>query len=287
MNAGCGARRYPPAVALDMLVTEYHLKARREEIFAVVLVTSPAPWEDRREKFRGQWAKSMSLLAENTVGVQPKVVMRFVLGIPSPKKDRRAKLREEHSTHGDLVVFRCKDMEPEYEKGVSATTSKILHGVRWAVQQYTFDYFIRIGDDTYFRVDQFYKQVLHGDPLYPKEMAYIGHFVTTEHGKKYNATAKYGVSWWPHYAAGMGWVITYDMAEYIARYAHLLIDGAPEDAMVGLWLVGMKVQRIENPHFHNVQGKDAYAPCGEEDVLLHKMSISHWDQIDVRGIMAC
>ena len=32
--------------------------------------------------------------------------------------------------------------------------------MQWAVESFSFDYFVRLGDDSYFRPDEFYRQVL-------------------------------------------------------------------------------------------------------------------------------
>ena len=37
------------------------------------------------------------------------------------------------------------------EAGASATTQKVLLGMQWAVRRFDFDYFMRLGDDSYFR----------------------------------------------------------------------------------------------------------------------------------------
>ena len=43
---------------------------------------------------------------------------------------------------------------------MSATTEKVMYTMQWAVENFSFQYFARLGDDSYFRPDEFYRQVL-------------------------------------------------------------------------------------------------------------------------------
>ena len=56
-------------------------------------------------------------------------------------------------------LVQCLDMDDELnnhanwhvDAGPSATTQKVLLGMEWAVRRFDFDYFMKLGDDSYFR----------------------------------------------------------------------------------------------------------------------------------------
>lgn len=56
-------------------------------------------------------------------------------------------------------LVQCLDLDDELnthsnwhvEAGPSATTQKVLLGMQWAVRRFDFDYFMKLGDDSYFR----------------------------------------------------------------------------------------------------------------------------------------
>ena len=56
-------------------------------------------------------------------------------------------------------LIQCLDLDDELnthanwhvEAGPSATTQKVLLGMQWAVRRFDFDYFMKLGDDSYFR----------------------------------------------------------------------------------------------------------------------------------------
>lgn len=64
----------------------------------------------------------------------------------------------------------------------------------------------------------------------------------------------------------MGFIMTHDVAEFIATSAPYLHKGYPEDAVVGMWLAATHF-RVQ----HDTRFMDwAWKSCNEDSILIHK-----------------
>jgi hypothetical protein len=158
----------------------------------------------------------------------------------------------------------------------------VLYSIQWAVENYQFQYFARLGDDAYFRPEELYRQASAGN--LPSSQAIMGYFLPPfpyETGVGQNNNV---------YPSGMGFVLTYDVCAWISASAGMLVAGFPEDAVVGAWLAGTKVRYIHDPdRFHDADvGALGYMPCSDRDLLVHHMRTSaDWQRIDSSGVMHC
>ena len=124
----------------------------------VVVVTSPLQWLHRRELIRRQFSRNMQLISSNHT-----VVLRFAVGTVDLETSVLTEANREQDKKHDLLFLQCLDIDTALlgdahwgvDAGPSATTQKVLLPVEWAVKSYTFDFFMRLGDDSYFRVDRF------------------------------------------------------------------------------------------------------------------------------------
>jgi hypothetical protein len=67
-------------------------------------------------------------------------------------------VQAEQQEHGDILMLDTIDSntpDPPPNDGETATALKVVYGVKWAVDNYEFLWFVRLGDDAYFRVDYF------------------------------------------------------------------------------------------------------------------------------------
>lgn len=164
-----------------------------------------------------------------------------------------------------------------------------------------FKYLARVGNDAYFRPDYFWNDI---HPTLPQdEPLYIGRFRSEGEVMEESLKESLGISHYPTYALGMGFILTYDVAEYLTRAARILPfhTGFPEDAMVSLWLVGTRTKRVNLPdQFHDVRGNEPFhkfhnpkgggansKACDERSVLIHYMHKALWKAIDERGVASC
>ena len=257
----------------------------------VAVVTSPADRPDRRSWQREQWAKNTDLLRQSLPpGTSaPELILKFAVGGGSGTSSVRPDISAEDQEFGDMLLLHdVKDLDTEEEDAhydwhnTSATTEKVLYSIQWAVETCHFQYFVRLGDDSYFRPDELYRWTESGKM--PSSMAVLSLFLgpypyETGVGKNSNM-----------YPAGMGYVLTYDVAAWLSASAGMLSVGFPEDAVVGAWLAGTKVRFISDIEaFHDGDaGSGAYRPCSERDVVVHHMRTqADWKRIDSKGFTQC
>lgn len=172
----------------------------------------------------------------------------------------------EAQEYGDILLLDipdCDDPDPPPPGTDSATSLKVVHSMAWAVKHYNFDYFIRIGDDTYLRINYFPADVA---PSLPKGRMLLG-YCEGEHmhhvfKARHPNVAQIDVP----YCSGMGFVLTYDAALFAAQNAEMLAMEFPEDAMVARWFVGTRVEIVHNARFVDW----AWNKCDNETILVHK-----------------
>lgn len=268
--------RLPPG----LLVRPQTHQKEAESVFMVVLVTSPAHLPQRREWQRKQWRQSLELLRAVAALPEVRFVFKFCLGRQNLSHAYTSDLDAEQRRHGDLQYVNSLDYDhtPFQEIGpfqTSATTTKVLAAVKWAVQTYKFQYLLRLGDDAYFKPDVFLRQAEQG--LLPQTHACICFVVPAI---AYSTPA--GEVKAP-YPSGMGFVLTSDVATWLSTADDMLMWGAPEDGMVGLWFAGTRVQLVHHDGF-----RDASWRCHGEDMLVHVLrNADAWGSIDAKGNIPC
>ena len=190
----------------------------------VVVVTSPHAWLDRRTLIRDQWPRNLKLLTGNHTAV-----LKFAIGRQGLDAGAIVEAHSEHDTYHDLLFLDCKDLDDTLlfdsnwgiEAGPSSTTMKVKLSIVWAVEQFRFDYFFRLGDDSYFRVDKFFDV----SRSFPLQNALIG---------KVMKAPILGMD--QEYVQGMGYAITYDICVFIKSATPWLLVSAPEDGVVARWM---------------------------------------------------
>ena len=210
-----------------------------------------------------------------------RTALRFVIGTESMEQAQLDLIKQESATHKDILLVDTPDEDQGEPKHRSATTLKVMHSMRYAANNFVFEYFARLGDDAYFRVD-FFAELVLVHKVYPKSNAYIGYKIANHVDKASDSTHAY--------MAGMGFFLTLDLTRYVCRSHILLLDGYPEDVIVGSWFVGIKAQVIHEPRFHDLAEFKimSSAPCSNNSLLMHHVSGQrHWDAIDEEGLLHC
>ncbi len=90
-------------------------------------------------------------------------MLKFALGTKDVSNDSISAGEKEAKEFQDILFLDCMDVDNElqqwrkwrFDAGSSSTTSKVMLSAQWAVRHYTFDYFFRLGDDSYLRIDVF------------------------------------------------------------------------------------------------------------------------------------
>ena len=211
----------------------------------------------------------------------PRTALRFVIGTENMGRTQLDLIKQEATTHKDILLIDAPDEDHGEPKHRSATTLKVMHSMRYAANNFVFEYFARVGDDAYFRVDFFAELVLL-QKIYPQKNAYIGYKFANHVVPASDSTHSFIV--------GMGFLLSRDLATYVCKSYPYLLDGFPEDAIVGSWFVGTNARVIHEPRFHDIDHITtvAYARCSNESLLLHHMwHQENWDAIDENGLLEC
>mmetsp|Transcript_35 Transcript_35/g.107 ORF Transcript_35/g.107 Transcript_35/m.107 type:complete len:347 (-) Transcript_35:236-1276(-) len=242
----------------------------------VVLCASPAAASERRGHVRVQLHKDVSLmLAENpAVAAEGLVELRFVVGEQGLGVGLRGAVQREHALYSDILLLpNVPDRDdpsrayPEVfrEDAVSATTAKSLQSIKWAVRTFEFEFLVRIGDDSWFRVHRFHR-IKH---TLPARRLYMGRFIQNQtipegldwgpQGAQTNYSSTlvetFGGSKIPAFAWGLGFVLSHDVAAYLDASSDLmqLRLHYPEDQVVATWLYGLVLHRLDDERFHDVE----------------------------------
>lgn len=242
---------------------------RRESIDVVVVAPSIAPWLDRRTRLREQFPKNMQLAP---IGYS--AVLKFAIS-NTGYNDTQAEAEQ----FSDLLFFDCIDADDalnwqqnwRLDAGPSSTTCKMLSSVQWAVKHYNFQYFFRLGDDSYFRIDKFLS--LLASKQLPTGKAVIGQILKT-----------HIIGMEQEYAQGMGYGLTPEVCDFITAAAPWLLDTAPEDGVVARWLFAVGTKFVHHPGWRSISDKD---PCDESMILAHKLPIELWSNITSNGSVLC
>jgi hypothetical protein len=80
------------------------------------------------------------------------------------------------------------------------------------------------------------------------------------------------------YCSGMGFAMTYDVAQFISRNVHDLHMGYPEDAVVGMWLAATNFKVQHDARFHDWD----WSLCSNDSILIHKHD---YGAVDEDGVM--
>jgi len=277
-------------------------------LLVFVSVPNVATGTARRFPLRKQWHKSIALMEQKIRKLDaggaggasssssssssssatshptlppPRTALRFVIGTENMGQMQLDLIRQEAITHKDILLIDAPDEDHGEPKYRSATTLKVMHSMRHAANNFVFEYFARVGDDAYFRVDYFAELVLL-KKVYPQKNAYIGYKFANYVVPASDSTHSFIV--------GMGFLVSRDLATYVCKSYPYLLDGFPEDAIVGSWFVGTNARVIHEPRFHDIDHITtvAYARCSNESLLLHHMwHQENWDAIDENGLLEC
>lgn len=241
----------------------------------VIVVTSAAPWSDRRDRIRAQFPKNVQLIED----AKRTVILKFAIGTQGQSAVILSSAQSEAKKHRDILLLPCLDMDDSLNNianwhlaaGPSATTSKVMLSIQWAVQNYKFDYFFRLGDDSYFRVDRF--MAMLNEKSFPDQHAVIGRIMSG-----------YVFDMQQTYPQGAGYAITYDVCTFIAVNTAYLMDTAPEDCVVARWLFAVGATFVHSSLWRDMGLGES---CEHNMVLAHKLPAAQWANISADGTVTC
>ncbi|KAG0559310.1 hypothetical protein M758_10G094200 [Ceratodon purpureus] len=217
--------------------------------FSILLgVFSTASRIERRNIIRMAYGVQSTDIAQVTI--------RFIVGRPKTQSER-LQLGLESLQYRDLIVL---DMDENMNKG---KTWRFYSTV--AAMGVHFDYVMKVDDDAYVRIDNLASSLAEE----PRTDLYYGYILPCENEDPYAG-----------YMAGMGYIITWDLVEYISDspIVREQTGGYSEDRMTGDWLdKGGKAKNRVNkkPLFYDhpaYRGRDRCThPLVPETILIHQV----------------
>ncbi|KAF8056734.1 B3galt6 [Scenedesmus sp. PABB004] len=240
----------------------------------VVAVTSKAGSHRRRAWVRGELRRSLALLARRDPGAAAAAVVVFVVGLRGLPPGAAANLSAEHAASGDMLLLPdtpdADAPDPPPPGADSATCLKVVRAAAWAVARYEFAHFVRLGDDSFFRIDYFLADVA---PALPRARLLLGYCPPS---LRYTFPSGAAV----RYCSGMGFVLSADAVAFLAAAAgeDMLAMPWPEDAAVALWLAGTRVETTHDERFHDWE----WRRCSNRSIIVHK---HRYGGVDAAGVM--
>jgi hypothetical protein len=203
------------------------------------------------------------------------IVIRFFVG-RNGRKFLPA-IHTENAQYDDIVMLNCSDYDGPADKSLypleSATTVKVILAIQYALQHFTFKYFARVGDDTFFRFDAYLMR--ESLPVIKTITGYITRNTLPVCGGECA------------YPSGMGYIMTQDVASWFGQSRSFLHKTWPEDACVGAWVVGTTIKLLHDASFHDVFGLPHGNRCTDNDIMIHKPTPYQWLAISSKGVMSC
>ena len=256
------------------------------ETDVVVFVPSPVAWEDRRKHVYHQFVRE---------GLAPKqAVLLFIFGNRSGEGlsetvDMKGLVQRQNATN---VVVNCRDYGSDDETNnpddSSGTTCKAYKALIYIVSNYRAKYVWRGADDSYLNLRFFLSGIM---PTLPESRLYYGYLrsvntvqadmLLSNHPK---LASLLGLYQFGQYMLGGGYMLSFDVADFIASLKippHLTWC---EDVMVGMWLNPFQVTFLHSPYYIDQHGDTVPSSYDDVDyVLIHRMRADQWAHIDENG----
>jgi hypothetical protein len=240
----------------------------------IVAITSKASSINRRTWMRQQLSHSLKLLARSDPHAASRAVVVFVIGTKFMPAHVLGDLIAEMADHKDMLMLPdtpdADNPDPPLPGNDSATCLKVLRSAAWALDKYTFPFFVRLGDDSYFRIDYFLSQVADSLPRSNLLLGYCPTYMKYSFPDPHSSAVRY--------CSGMGFVMTRDAIAFLARNAEFLRKPWPEDAAVALWLSATHVKTVHDERFHDWE----WRKCSNESIIIHKHK---YTGVDSEGVM--
>jgi len=204
----------------------------------IAINTGPTAAE-RRARLRSTWVPSTPQGLKD-LEAKHGIVMRFVIGRTSDIKIEQ-QLKEETDRYGDIIRL---DVDDVYEN-LSAKTLRLFSDLP---EKYTADYYMKVDDDIAMNLPELsaYLKTRGKQPN-----LYFGCMTSGQvlgEGSKWHEPEKWrfgGAASYPRYASGQIYGVSRAVALYIGANQRLLHRYANEDVSVGVWLLGLDVEYLD------------------------------------------
>eukprot|EP01112_Ceratiomyxa_fruticulosa_P012423 TRINITY_DN3438_c0_g1_i5.p1 TRINITY_DN3438_c0_g1~~TRINITY_DN3438_c0_g1_i5.p1 ORF type:complete len:300 (+),score=50.34 TRINITY_DN3438_c0_g1_i5:182-1081(+) len=217
----------------------------------VISIISSHNSAEQRTFVRNSWLRILDKL--------PHIDYYFVVG--SPQNAMQSKLlEEEKKLYNDIVSL---DVDDSYQ----FLTEKTLQSMEYTLKNFVFDFFVKVDDDTFTRIDRIVKILNKTSPT----RFYMG-FVHKGLKALYDTPNKNDEIHYPSdmpylvpFAAGPGYILSADLIQYIVEKKGILKRFYNEDVAVGTWLFPLDIHRVHNDMFV------LNSVCSNDAIILHSV----------------
>lgn len=254
------------------------------ETDVVMFVPSPVQWEERRGAVYTQFKREgwtldkvalLFIIGNVTgVGLQDAVNISGIIKYPSALN----------------VIVQCRDYGDEFDNpdDTSGTTCKVYEALKYIAANYNAKYVWRGADDSYVNLCYFFSSVM---PTIPATRLFLGRLRKTDTiqedlllSRQPNLQKLFGIYQYGQYMHGMGFLLSFDVADFVASLKippHLTWC---EDVMVGMWLLPFQITFMDYPGFHEPL-EFGQAGLGKQYLLIHRMTPEQWKRIGSDGTL--
>jgi len=189
----------------------------------------------------------------------------FVMGTKSLPEIDLSNVRKEQKENGDLLLL--DDLEDSYDK----LTMKLALMCEWAVKNWKFQVLMKVDDDTFVRIDKILWE-LKVNPYKSVENLYWGYFYGKAHVKQsgpWKETDWKLCDYYLPYARGGGYLLAYDLVQFVARNWRMFQTYKSEDVTLGAWLAPLQLTRVHDTRFDTEYKSRG---CSNRFIVSHKQS---------------
>ncbi|KAI8500822.1 UDP-Gal betaGal beta 1,3-galactosyltransferase, polypeptide 6 [Branchiostoma belcheri] len=226
--------------------------SKRLKAFLVILIPTGPKYVWRRNTLRETWFK---LADEN-------VIQRFVIGMKSLDKNATDLLVEENKEHGDLVFLW------DFSDSYGGLAAKVLKTFQWLDENVDFQYVLKTDDDTFVRTELLQKELKERDVQTKLFWGFFSGKSPVHKEGIYEEKDWFLCDTYLPYAFGGGYILSADLAHFIARNAHWLKPYKSEDVSMGAWLSPLDVFRVHDPRFNSEHESRG---CMDDYLINHKV----------------
>ena len=219
----------------------------------VILILSVSTKSATRNIIRKAW------LSER----DPRVKHFFVIGSKEITSSVFHDLLNEAALNNDIMFL---DSIPENYKTLS---DNVLAAFKQLHSSYKFNFVLKCDDDSFVQVPL----LLEALTKQPQQRLYWGFFKGGSHvfrQGKWKEPSWFLCDTYLPYALGGGYILSYDLVEYLTASSSLLQHYNSEDVSVGLWLSPLKINRV---HDYRFDTEFKSRGCFNQYLITHKQSI--------------
>ena len=258
----------------------------------VLFALTPAVWTERRERF------TRVFLSQGWTRRQ--VILFFVIGtrVGSALELENPDLHLVKRERGvDYMFAPCKDNEDEHNNpaDTASTACKAYEGYKHAVAKYKAKYVWRIDTDSYLDIRLFLTKMA---PTLQKTRLFMGRerVPNTDNwdlvlDRQPRLKELYHLHQFGRYMSGMGFLMSWDVVEFIAGWSIPPHMNWYDDVMIGMWLSFFQIDFVDTETMRDyvMFGTDElqnYVYTRKHTLLVHYMRPKDWDNIDpVTGVL--